>query len=269
MQNTTLHVGIIMDGNGRWALRRGLRRTAGHREGARSVRAVVEAAADPARGIGWLTLYAFSSDNWRRPGGEVGGLMRLFGEYLRREVETCVENGVRLEVVGRRDRLPSGLVSRIEAAESATAAGEELTLRLAIDYSARDVIVRAAELARRLAGGRDGNPGCDGGDGSDRDGGPGREPGASAGHAPLDRDAFRRLLAEAQGAPEPAPDVDLLIRTGGERRLSDFLLWECAYAELCFPPVLWPDFGAAELDRALAEYRRRDRRFGQVLEEAV
>lgn len=243
MQNTSLHVGIIMDGNGRWARRRGLRRAAGHREGAKAVRAVVEAAADPARAIGWLTLYAFSSDNWERPDAEVAGLMRLFAEYLRREVPRCVENGVRLEVIGRRDRFSAGLVSRIEAAESATASGEGLTLRLAMDYSARDVIVRAAELARS------------------------RSAGEASGS--LDREAFRRFLSEAQGAPEPAPDVDLLIRTGGERRLSDFLLWECAYAELDFPPVLWPDFGADDLDRCLAEFHRRERRFGRVLEEAV
>ncbi len=251
MQNRK-HLAIIMDGNGRWATRRGLPRTAGHREGSKAVREVVETAAEPGRGIGWLTLYAFSSDNWQRPEGEVRALMRLFGQYLRREVPRCVENGIRLEVVGRRDRLPAGLVVRIEESERATAAGGRLTLRLAIDYSARDVLVRAAELARGSA-------------------------------RPLDREAFARLLAEAQGAATgrsdatsatgaanaPAPDVDLLIRTGGEQRLSDFMLWECAYAELYFTPVLWPDFGVADLDRALAEYRRRDRRFGRILEEAV
>ncbi len=259
MHYDPIHLAIIMDGNGRWARRRGLPRTAGHREGARAVDAVVETAADPESGIAILTLYAFSSDNWSRPAAEVRGLMRLFREYLRKEVPRCVENGIRVEVVGRRDRLSQTLVRQIEAAESATADGRNLTLRLAIDYSARDQIVRAAELLRRAES----------------------EQG-------LDRESFRRLLAMAgngrtvdgdagpgtrNGAspsvPAPAPDVDLLIRTGGEQRLSDFLLWECAYAELYFTGVLWPDFGPTELAEAMAEFRRRDRRFGRVLEEAV
>ncbi|MFW6331233.1 MAG: polyprenyl diphosphate synthase, partial [Gemmatimonadota bacterium] len=243
----------IMDGNGRWARRRGRPRTAGHREGAKAVDAVVQAAARPESGIGWLTLYAFSSDNWQRPPKEVRGLMRLFGEYLRQETPRMVENGIRLEVVGRRDRLASGLVRRVEASEAATAAGDRLTLRLAVDYSARDRIVAAAEAARRLL-----------------------DPGAPD----LDREVFSELLRRSgtghQAPPgrelpsqRTTPDVDLLIRTGGEQRLSDFLLWECAYAELYFTPVLWPDFGAAELEEALAEFRRRNRRFGRVLEEAV
>lgn len=242
MRKQTMHVAIIMDGNGRWATRRGLPRTAGHAEGAKAVDAVVEAAARPESGIGWLTLYAFSSDNWERPAGEVRSLMRLFGRYLAKEVPRCVANGIRLEVVGRRDRLPAGLARRIDDAERSTARSAAvappdggLTLRLAIDYSARDQISRAAEAARAL--------------------GPGQPP--------LDSRAFRELLAEG------APDVDLLIRTGGEQRLSDFLLWECAYAELYFTPVLWPDFDARSLTAALAEFARRDRRFGRILEEAV
>jgi undecaprenyl diphosphate synthase len=238
MTNDPIHVAIIMDGNGRWARRRGLSRTAGHREGAKAVDAVVQAAADPSSGIGWLTLYAFSSDNWGRPAKEVSALMQLFGQYLRREIPRCVENGIRLEVVGRRDRLSGALVSKIEAAEEATRAGTNLALRLAVDYSARDVIVRAA--SRAIA--RDGAP---------------------------DRDGFRRLMKEAEGSRAEVPDVDLLVRTGGEQRLSDFLLWECAYAELSFTSVLWPDFGPDELQEALADFRRRDRRFGRVLEEAV
>lgn len=242
MHNDPIHAAIIMDGNGRWARRRRLPRTAGHREGAKSVNALVEHAADPRHGIGWLTLYAFSSDNWGRPPAEVRGLMRLFGEYLRREVPRLVENGIRLQVVGRRDRLATGLVERIEAAESATAEADGLRLRLAIDYSARDQILLAAEAARR---------------------------GAGAGAGPLDREEFARLLTAAGQQTEAAPDVDLLIRTGGEQRLSDFLLWECAYAELLFTPVLWPEFTPADLEQALADYRRRDRRFGRVLEEAV
>lgn len=247
MQQNGLHLAVIMDGNGRWARQRGRPRTAGHVEGARAVREVVEAAT-AAPEIGVLTLYAFSSDNWERPRAEVRGLMRLLGQYLRSETERCVENGVRLEVIGRRDRLPPRLVARIRASERATGAAcaaspgatpPRLHLRLAIDYSARDQLVRAAALA------------------------------AARGADALDRGTFGRLLAEAAGeAGGPVPDVDLLVRTGGEQRLSDFLLWECAYAELLFTPVLWPDFGRAELEEALAAFRSRDRRFGRVLEEA-
>lgn len=238
MRKERRHVAIIMDGNGRWARRRGLPRTAGHAEGAKAVDAIVEAAARPESGVGWLTLYAFSSDNWGRPAHEVRSLMRLFGQYLRKEVPRCVENGIRLEVVGRRDRLPAGLVRRIAAAERSTAAapvGSGLTLRLAIDYSARGEIARAAEAARAL----------------------------DPGEPPLDVDSFRGLLLG------DTPAVDLLIRTGGEQRLSDFLLWECAYAELHFTPTLWPDFDAPALSATLAEFDRRDRRFGRILEEAV
>ena len=237
MRNDPIHLAIIMDGNGRWANRRGLPRTSGHREGAKAVDAVVEAAADTDSGIGWLTLYAFSSDNWARPAKEVAALMQLFGQYLRKEVPRCVENGIRLEVVGRRDRLSTALVKRIESAESATAGGRNLTLRLAVDYSAKDRIIRAAELAPSSQ--------------------------------PLDRPSFHRLLREAENSCPTVPDVDLLVRTGGEQRLSDFLLWECAYAELFFTPVLWPDFRPSHLAEALADFHRRDRRFGRVLEQAV
>jgi undecaprenyl diphosphate synthase len=251
------HVAIIMDGNGRWATRRGMPRTAGHAQGAKAVDAVVEAAARPESGIGWLTLYAFSSDNWARPAREVRSLMRLFGRYLEKEVPRCVANGIRLEVVGRRDRLAAALVRRIEEAERRTMAGAvapKLTLRLAIDYSARDRIlaavaaVAAAGELRQAA----------------------RTPGDGAG-APSPREAVAALDAESFGRllSGSAPDVDLLIRTGGEQRLSDFLLWESAYAELYFTPTLWPDFDAAELARALAEFGRRDRRFGRILDEAV
>lgn len=217
------HVAVIMDGNGRWATRRGMPRTAGHRAGATAVRTLVESA--PARGVRVLTLYAFSSDNWRRPAGEVQRLMALFASALRRETASCVANGVRLKVIGRRDRLPPMLVRAIAEGERATAGGEVLDLRVAVDYSARDVIARAAKS------------------------------GASD---------FDAALAAAQHDPDPVPAVDLLIRTGGEQRLSDFLLWECAYAELHFTPVLWPDFSAADLEAALVDFRRRDRRFGGV-----
>lgn len=200
---TPLHVAVIMDGNGRWARRRGLPRSAGHRAGARAVRCVVEAAARDPR-VGALTLYAFSSDNWRRPPEEVAMLMRLFARHLAAETPRCIANGIRLSVVGRRDRLPTPLVTAIAAAERDTRTGTNLHLRLAIDYSARWAIVAGGTL----------------------------------------------------------PDVDLLIRAGGERRLSDFLLWECAYAELRFTDVLWPDFDATELSAALVDFERRERRFG-------
>jgi undecaprenyl diphosphate synthase len=226
-----LHVAVIMDGNGRWANARGLPRVAGHRQGARVVRSVVEGA--PALGVGTLTLYAFSSDNWQRPAREVGALMRLFRGYLASETAKLVENGVRLTVIGRRDRLPEVLARAIAGAEEATADGRRLHLRLAIDYSARDALVRAAALA----GGRE-----------------------------VSRDEFAALLGVAAGVAEPAPDVDLLVRSGGEQRLSDFLLWECAYAELHFTPRMWPEFDAGALGEAIAEFHRRERRFGRVRE---
>jgi undecaprenyl diphosphate synthase len=229
-----LHVAMIMDGNGRWANARGLPRVAGHRAGAQAVRRVVEAA--PGLGVGTLTLYAFSSDNWQRPPREVGALMRLFRSYLASETQRLLENGVRLTVIGRRDRLPEVLVRAIAGAEAATAGGERLHLRLAIDYSAREAILRAAALA---AGGEVG------------------------------RGEFQALLGAAVGAKEPAPDVDLLVRSGGEQRLSDFLLWECAYAELWFTPRMWPDFDAGTLAEAVAEFQRRERRFGRVQEKAT
>jgi undecaprenyl diphosphate synthase len=229
MTQSTLHVGIIMDGNGRWARRIGRPRTDGHRAGARAVRQVVEAA--PPLGIGVLSLYAFSADNWRRPSAEVAVLMRLFREYLRAETSRCVEHGVRLEVIGRRDRLDASLRDRILAAEGATAAGTRLHLRVALDYSSRDAILRAAQCLR-------------------------------AETAPT-RDAFGRLLAIVDHGT-PVPPLDLLIRTGGERRLSDFMLWEAAYAELCFLDLMWPEFGAAELAAAVRDFAGRERRFGAL-----
>jgi undecaprenyl diphosphate synthase len=219
----SLHVAIIMDGNGRWAERRSLPRTAGHRAGADAVRRVVEAA--PALGITTLTLFAFSSDNWRRPRDEVAALMSLLRRYLQAELARLLDNHVRLTMIGRRDRLPDGLGNAIADAERRSAAGSRLHLRIAIDYSARDAIASAA-AAWRL-------------------------------ERPPSREEFSRLLAG--GAHD---DVDLLIRTSGEKRLSDFLLWEAAYAELCFVETLWPDFGADDLRAALAEYHRRERRFG-------
>jgi undecaprenyl diphosphate synthase len=195
-----------MDGNGRWATMRGLPRIAGHRAGADAVRRTVESAPDV--GIGILTLYAFSSDNWRRPPTEVSALMDLLDLYLRKETQRCLDNGVRLQVIGRRDRLDPRLVAAIARTEAATAAGETLTLRVAVDYSAREAI-RGGQIG---------------------------------------------------------PDVDLLIRTGGEQRLSDFLLWECAYAELIFCKRMWPDFDQHDLESAVREFHSRERRFGGVPE---
>jgi undecaprenyl diphosphate synthase len=215
-----LHAAIIMDGNGRWASARGLPRVAGHRTGAEALRRAVEAA--PGLGIGVLTVYAFSSDNWRRPQPEVTALMKMFHIYLRREQAKCVDKGVRVSVIGRRDRLPGLLLPAIEECERATAEGEKLNLRLAVDYSSRDAILAAA-------------------------------------HALKGRATREKVSAELG-----SPDVDLLIRTGGEQRLSDFLLWECAYAELIFTPVMWPDFGASDLAAAVAEFHSRERRFGAL-----
>jgi len=229
-----LHVGIIMDGNGRWAIRQGRSRAAGHREGAATVRRVVEAA--PGAGVGILTLFAFSADNWRRPPAEVAWLMRLFREYLRGEVARCVENGVRLEVLGRRDRLALGLRRAIEVAERETARGTSLHLRIALDYSSRDAILRAAQRVR---------------------------PGSVT-----TRESFASLLAIVDHGT-PVPEVDLLIRTGGERRLSDFLLWEAAYAELFFSDLMWPEFGAQELRQAVREFAGRERRFGGLPDAAA
>jgi undecaprenyl diphosphate synthase len=234
------HVAIIMDGNGRWATRRGLPRSAGHRAGVKAVRAVVEAAPD--LGIAALTLFAFSSDNWRRPDPEVRALMGLLRHYLRADLRDLVENGVRLSVIGRRDRLPEGLSQEIASVEQASVHGRRLHLQIAVDYSSRDAIADAA--ARWLAA-----------------------------KAPS-RAAFGRLLGapacetgpagQTSLAGQTSPDVDLLIRSGGEKRLSDFLLWESAYAELCFVDTLWPDFGAEDLRAAMAEFHGRERRFGGI-----
>jgi undecaprenyl diphosphate synthase len=223
------HVAIIMDGNGRWARQRTRPRTAGHLAGARTVRSIVEHSRRS--GIPVLTLYAFSSDNWRRPDDEVHALMSLFRRYLASEVPKCVENGIRLSVVGRRDRLSPALVEAIESAEAATKDARGMRLRLAVDYSSRDAILEAAHRA----GGRK-----------------------------VSRERFGIALASASNDHAVVPDVDLLIRTGGEQRLSDFLLWECAYAELFFSRRLWPEFTPRDFDSALYEFGRRDRRFGSV-----
>ena len=227
-----LHVAIIMDGNGRWATRRGLPRIAGHRAGVAAARRVVEYAPDV--GIRSLTLYAFSSDNWRRPETEVQRIFWLLRAFLRLETTRMREQGARLQVIGRRDRLPRPVLLEIEKAERATVGGHRLQLRVAIDYSSRDAIARAAADAACVLS-KETQP------------------------LPelLGQEVMNALTAESG-------EVDLLIRTGGEKRLSDFLLWESAYAELVFTERMWPDFDEADLDRALEEFRHRERRFGGV-----
>jgi len=229
------HVAVIMDGNGRWALARGMARSEGHRAGVDAVCRVIEAA--PRLGIGTLTLFAFSSANWQRSPGEVRPLLALIEQFLRGITPTCVERRVRLSVIGRRDRLPVGLRAAIQAAEASTVEGHNLHLRLAVDYSGREAILRAA--CRMYTA------------------------------VEISRAAFARLLAGMGPEGESSPDVDLLIRTGGEQRLSDFLLWECAFAELYFTEKAWPDFGAADLEAAMEEFRSRDRTFGRVPEAAA
>ena len=215
----SLHVAIIMDGNGRWAQRQSLPRLAGHRAGVETLRRIVEAA--PPMGVGTLTVYAFSSDNWRRPQQEVNALMMLFGNYLRKEVRRCAEEGIRVSLIGRRDRLPPNLLPLIDHMESSTAHGRNLHLRLAVDYSSRDAILSAINSAGPQVA------------------------------------LTRAMLSERLG-----PDVDFVIRTSGEQRLSDFLLWECAYAEMYFTTRHWPDFEASDLEEALSSYHSRDRRYG-------
>jgi undecaprenyl diphosphate synthase len=230
-----LHVAILLDGNGRWAASRGLARSEGHRAGVEAVRRIVHAA--PALGIGTLTLYAFSSDNWGRPNNEVASLLALLEAYFRNDASKCAADGIRLRVIGRRDRIPPSLFQAIEVAERITTSGRALELRIAIDYSARDSILRAScwmlsslEISQR---------------------------------------EFAKKLGEVMHTSGPALDVDLLIRTGGDRRLSDFMLWECAYAELLFTPRMWPEFEAADLAEAVEDFLNRERRFGKLPEAAA
>jgi undecaprenyl diphosphate synthase len=235
-----LHVAIIMDGNGRWAARRGLPRVAGHRAGLTAARRTVEHA--DAMGVRCLTLYAFSSDNWRRPAAEVERIFWLLRAFLRLETEGLRKRGARLSVIGRRDRMPRAALGAIERAERVTADGRGLHLRVAIDYSSREEMARAAcEAAGR-----------------------GSEKGVEKVLGP---ERMRAAMTSALSGE--SGDVDLLIRTGGEKRLSDFLLWECAYAELFFTERMWPEFGEADLDAALEEFGRRERRFGAVPEVGV
>ena len=228
-----MHVAIIMDGNGRWATQRGLPRTAGHRAGAQAVDRVVTAAARS--GIDVLTIYAFSQANWHRPLPEVRGLFRLFRSYLKEQTGRCVEQSIRLNVVGRRDRLDPRLLALIQEAEQATEHCTRMTLRIAVDYSAQWSLMQVCHSL----------------------------------HVPvsIDPQRFARQLAAVDHAI-PVSEVDLLIRTGGEQRMSDFMLWECAYAELYFVTRLWPDFDEKDFEAALVEFARRDRRFGSIADSA-
>jgi undecaprenyl diphosphate synthase len=223
-----LHVAIISDGNGRWATSRSLPRSAGHRAGAEAARRVIRAA--PRLGVHTLTLFALSSANWKRPASEVNGILRLLHEYLLTETSHCVEEGVRLSIVGRRDRLPAALRQAIADSEAVTAHGTRLHLRLAVDYSAREAIYHAACRFYKVT--------------------------------ELSPESFSSVLAEVQRGG--STEVDLLIRTGGEQRLSDFLLWECAFAEFVFLPKRWPDFTAADLETAVEEFYSRERTRGAL-----
>jgi undecaprenyl diphosphate synthase len=219
-----------MDGNGRWATKRGLPRTAGHIEGAKAVRTTVAAALHA--GVKTLTLYAFSAANWARPSTEVDALMHLFTSYLTAETHRCIEQSIRVNVIGRRDRLGEGLLRAIEQSERLSVAGARMHLRIVVDYSSHDSIVQAAWRADRSA--------------------------------KLTPEDFHRLLHEVDHAALPAGAVDLLIRTGGERRLSNFMLWELAYAELQFTDCLWPDFNEHCFRCALDDYAGRQWRFGTL-----
>jgi undecaprenyl diphosphate synthase len=227
------HVAIIMDGNGRWAKARGLPRVAGHRRGADAVRRVVRGAGE--LGIPVLTLFAFSTENWTRPADEVSDLMGLLRHYLRNELEELYKNGARLRVIGNREKLAPDIVRDIADAENLTRSNSRIDVNICINYGSRDEILRATRiLARKAAIGE-----------------------LEADH--IDANLFERELLTA-GVPDP----DLLIRTSGEQRISNFLLWQCAYSELVFVDTLWPDFGKDDLERAVDEFRRRERRYGGV-----
>ena len=231
---SALHVAIIMDGNGRWATHRNLPRVAGHRAGVAAVREVIEHA--PQLGIRRLTLYAFSSDNWNRPAAEVQSIFWLMRAYLRLETERLRQRSARLQAIGRRDRIPPVLLREIQKAEAATASGSLIDVRVAVDYSSRDAITRAVSAVKTAVSGN------------------------IAGSPDFFRGVLTKVLTAETG------NVDLVIRTGGEKRLSDFLLWESAYAELYFTDRMWPDFGAADLEAAMDEFNRRQRRFGGLPE---
>ena len=225
------HVAIIMDGNGRWARARGLPRTAGHSRGAEAVRRTVKAAAEA--GVRYLTLFGFSSENWKRPASEIDDLMGLLRHYLKREIEELHKNGIRLNVIGDRDRLGADIVNLIADAERRTAANQRLNLTIALSYGSRGEIVAAAKKAMQAALAGTLKP------------------------DELDERAFSGFLLTSD-----MPDPDLLIRTSGEKRISNFLLWQCAYAEFVFLERQWPDFDADDFNGAIQEYLGRTRRYG-------
>jgi len=227
-----LHVAIIMDGSGRWATSRGLPRSAGHRAGVDAVRSAARTATR--LGIERLTLFAFSGENWTRETAEIDGLMSIFRQFLRDELGWFLESGTRVAIIGRRDRLPEALIQEVRRTEAATEAGRRLELVLAIDYSSRDAIANAASSwLQEFPFSRD-----------------------IVGRDFMFRELMGRRLAQSDAR---SADVDLLLRTGGQKRLSDFLLWECAFAELCFLDKMWPDFGADDLSAAVDDFRRRER----------
>ena len=226
-----VHVAIIMDGNGRWATSRGQPRTFGHRKGAEAVRRTIEAAVD--LGISYLTLYGFSLENWKRPLTEITDLMGLLRLYLSREIDVLMKNSVRIRFIGDRSRLPADVNRLIEESETRTRANARLTLIVAMSYGSRQEIVAATRtMARAAAAGK-------------------LDP------EKIDEDAFARHLETAD-----VPDPDLVIRTSGEKRVSNFLLWQLAYSELIFIDTLWPDFARADLEEAIREFHRRERRYG-------
>ncbi len=228
-----LHVAIIMDGNGRWAKARGLPRLEGHRRGVKAVQSIVESCAD--LGVGRLTLFAFSTENWRRPSEEVQGLMSLFRHYLRRESAQLVERGARVRFIGDRSVLASDLIDSMTRLERESAGGSKLSLDVALNYGARSEIAAAARaLAGKVARGE------------------------------ISADAIDEGALEAELFTRGAADPDLVIRTSGEQRLSNFLLWQAAYSEFYFTEEHWPDFDRASLERALESFRGRNRRFGAV-----
>jgi len=229
-----LHVAVVMDGNGRWAKRRGLPRQLGHPKGVDAIRRVVEAAPD--MGVKWLTLYAFSTENWRRPAGEVAEVMRLLKLYVNSDLEKLANEGVRVRILGRRAGLPADVAEIVERAERRTAGNDRFFLQVAFNYGGRDEIVRAARKMAEAAQAGTLKP------------------------EDITEEGFSAFLDTAD-----IPDPDLVIRTSGEQRLSNFLLWQAAYSELVFVPSYWPDFGSADLDRALETFHARERRFGGVV----
>lgn len=234
-QSVPRHVAIIMDGNGRWARARGMARTYGHKRGIEAVRRTVEAAGE--LGIRCLTLFAFSTENWRRPGDEIAELIRLLRFYLRSEIAQLHENGIRLQVIGDRGRFPSDIVALLDHAETLTSTNDALHLTIALNYGARQEIVAAVRrLTERALAGQ------------------------------VDADEIDEATVSEHLATHGLPDPDLIIRTSGEQRLSNFLLWQAAYSELIFVDKMWPEFGRSDLEQAIADYVRRDRRFGATKE---